>query len=217
MLLTAHRAKGLEFDHVIVLDRGWRKTGRNEDPDAWRRLYYVAMTRAKKTLALAKTSESDGPATHGAPEVSDERMSSPTYAAPIPELRGNPSVLHRRAAAYRQTPPDLDLRRETLSLKDIHLSFPGRRAFNNSIHGAIGRLNPGDELRIRTGKTPWEITTRQGQLVGQLARQYKPLGQFHSARVHAVVNWRREDSEPEYRDGLRCDEWEVVVPELVFT
>ena len=217
LLLTAHRAKGLEFDHVIVLDRGWRKTGRNEDPDAWRRLYYVAMTRAKKTLALAKTSESDGPATHGAPEVSDERMSSPTYAAPIPELRGNPSVLHRRAAAYRQTPPDLDLRRETLSLKDIHLSFPGRRAFNNSIHGAIGRLNPGDELRIRTGKTPWEITTRQGQLVGQLARQYKPLGQFHSARVHAVVNWRREDSEPEYRDGLRCDEWEVVVPELVFT
>ena len=31
LLLTAHRAKGLEFDHVIVLDGGWDKVGRGED------------------------------------------------------------------------------------------------------------------------------------------------------------------------------------------
>ena len=30
------------------------------------------------------------------------------------------------------------------------------------------------------------------------------------------MNWRRDDSEPEYQPGLLCDEWEVVVPELVF-
>ena len=52
LLLTAHRAKGLEFDHVVVLDGGWDKVGRGEDPDAPRRLYYVAMTRARQTLAL---------------------------------------------------------------------------------------------------------------------------------------------------------------------
>ena len=34
MLLTAHRAKGLEFDHVAVLDGGWERVGRNEDSDA---------------------------------------------------------------------------------------------------------------------------------------------------------------------------------------
>ena len=50
MLLTAHRAKGLEFDHVAVLDGGWERVGRNEDKDAVRRLYYVAMTRYRKTL-----------------------------------------------------------------------------------------------------------------------------------------------------------------------
>ena len=43
----------LEFDHVVVLDGGWDRVGRGEDPDAPRRLYYVAMTRARQTLTLA--------------------------------------------------------------------------------------------------------------------------------------------------------------------
>ena len=37
-----------------------------------------------------------------------------------------------------------------------------------------------------------------------------------SATVMAVVSWDRERSEPQYRDGLRSESWEVVVPELVF-
>ena len=54
LLLPAHRAKGLEFDHVMVLDNGgWNRVGQAEDTDAPRRLYYVAMTRAKQTLTLA--------------------------------------------------------------------------------------------------------------------------------------------------------------------
>ena len=31
LLLTAHRAKGLEFDHVVVLDGGWNRVGKGED------------------------------------------------------------------------------------------------------------------------------------------------------------------------------------------
>ena len=217
LLLTAHRAKGLEFDHVIILDHDWRNTSRDEDPDAWRRLYYVAMTRARKTLALTITRKSNAPDMPGALQVRDQPVFAETHAASIPELRGNPSVLHRPAVAYRQIPPELELRRETLTLNDVQLSFPGRRAANNPVHDAIRRLNPGDTLSMRTDKSPWEITTRQGLSVGRMAKQYNPLGQFHSARVHAVVSWRREDSEPEYRPGLRCDTWEVVVPELVFT
>ena len=54
LLLTAHRAKGLEFNHVVVLDGGWDRVGKGEDADAPRRLYYVAMTRARQTLALAR-------------------------------------------------------------------------------------------------------------------------------------------------------------------
>ena len=36
------------------------------------------------------------------------------------------------------------------------------------------------------------------------------------AKVLAIVTWDRERSEPQYHDGLLCNEWEVVVPELVF-
>ena len=78
LLLTGHRAKGLEFDHVAVLDGGWDRAGRDEDKDAPRRLYYVAMTRARQTLTLAQF---DGP--------------HPLLDA----LHRNRSVMHRGPAA----------------------------------------------------------------------------------------------------------------------
>ena len=224
LLLTAHRAKGLEFDHVIILDGDWRSRGRNEDPDAWRRLYYVAMTRARKTLALASFSASNGQgrmarfgdSVRGGLEVRDQWSNFPSYSAPIHELSGHPSVLHREAFSLGPAPPGLDLRRETLPLKSINLSFPGRFALTHPIHDAIRQLRPGDDIGVRTGSSPWELTTARGQTVGRLAGQYQPPARIRSARVHAVVNWRREDNEPQYQKGLRRDEWEVVVPELAF-
>lgn len=36
------------------------------------------------------------------------------------------------------------------------------------------------------------------------------------ARVSAVARWSSEHSDAQYRQELKCDEWEVVVPELVF-
>jgi len=57
LLMTAHRAKGLEFDHVAILNGGWDRPSRGEDADAPRRLFYVAMTRAQSTLTVL----TDGP------------------------------------------------------------------------------------------------------------------------------------------------------------
>ena len=51
LLTTAHRAKGLEFDHVVILDGNWQHRNQNEAEEQ-RRLYYVAMTRARHTLTL---------------------------------------------------------------------------------------------------------------------------------------------------------------------
>lgn len=55
LLLTGHRAKGLEFDHVVILDGGWHATSLGEDADAPRRLFYVSMTRARRSLAVMTT------------------------------------------------------------------------------------------------------------------------------------------------------------------
>lgn len=214
LLLTAHRAKGLQFDHVVILDDDWRRTGRNEDPDAWRRLYYVAMTRAKKTLALARLRHSYPTSVW---QVRDERPPFGTRVPPIPELRGLGSVLNRSATAFGPTPPELALRRRVLELKQIFLDFPGQRAPGNPIHGAIRELGAGDELRARQANGAWELTTIEGQPIGRLAQAYRPEGKLQSARVHAVISRQREDSAPEFQSRLKCDEWEVVIPELVFT
>ena len=57
-LMTVHAAKGLEFDGVVVVgaEEGWfphaRSTDRAEEVEEERRLFYVAMTRARRRLAL---------------------------------------------------------------------------------------------------------------------------------------------------------------------
>ena len=220
LLLSAHRAKGLEFDHVVILDGDWRSTSRNEDPDAWRRLFYVAMTRARKTLAIARfdagaRTVADRPASGGL-AVHEQTPAAAARASPLPELRGHPAVVHRRVVAQGAVPSELELRRATLGLADVNLSFPARHEAWRPIHDAIRQLRPGDQLTARTADSPWELAFPNGPTVCRLARQYQPTGKVHAARVHAIVTWNREDSEPEYREGLQCDEWEVVVPELIF-
>ena len=216
LLLTAHRAKGLEFDHVIILDGQWRDQG--EEPDAWRRLFYVAMTRARQTLALARrTARSPDPLLPaGVAEIGEGRAQAGWRGRPIPELRGHPAVNHRSSAALPVPPPELDRLRDTLSLKDVQIGFAGRYGDGNPIHTAIAGLNPGDEVTVNTEEEPWRLAAPGGRVVGRLARSYRPRGKCLGGQVHAIVTWRREDSDAEYRQAARCDEWEVVVPELVF-
>ncbi|MXZ83239.1 MAG: RecQ family ATP-dependent DNA helicase [Synechococcus sp. SB0666_bin_14] len=197
LLLTAHRAKGLEFDHVAVLDGDWGiKPG--EDPDAQRRLYYVAMTRARHTLLLARSSDP--------PALQDDLAHHPAVLCRQPMPIQPPSP----AMAYRHIRPDLE---------DVFLSFGGYRPVADPVHGAIAALSPGDPLRTEIdSRGRWELLDATGRVVGQLARRFRPPTgmRCRSATVLAVVVWSRAQSEPQYQQGIKCDSWEVVVPELVF-
>lgn len=53
-LLTAHASKGLEFDHVLLADvqEGIFPHGEEGQEAEERRLFYVALTRAKKALDI---------------------------------------------------------------------------------------------------------------------------------------------------------------------
>ena len=197
LLLTAHRAKGLEFDHVVVLDGNWDRVGRDEDADAPRRLYYVAMTRARQTLTLARL-----PGQHRLRDA----------------LRGSPSVCHQAPAKLPPAAPELARRYRRLSLRDVFLSFAGYKRPDDPVHRAIGALSAGDPLQVRAGLNRWSLLDRHGTVVGQLAAGFEgpPDMRCTSAAVLAIATWDRDSSEPEYRDRLRCDAWEVVVPELVF-
>lgn len=111
-VMTVHRAKGMEFDHVYipqVYDRLWGEGRRRERlplplyaqstegaaaVDDERRLFYVAMTRARKTLTLSYACA----ATDGAPRVPSRylaelaeycreesaEVAAPTFLAPVP-------------------------------------------------------------------------------------------------------------------------------------
>ena len=198
LLLTAHRAKGLEFDHVVVLAGGWGRVGRDEDVDAPRRLYYVAMTRARQTLVLAQLSGDQ-----------------PFQAA----FSGLPSVQPRKP--LRNLPParpELTRQYRRLSLRDIFLSFPAYKPSGHPVHRAIASLSPGDSLVMRSGPNRWELLDRDGTVVGQLASNFAPPDGMRcsSATVLAVVTWDKEKSEPQFQGNFRCENWEVVVPELVF-
>ena len=198
LLLTAHRAKGLEFAHVIVLDGGWDRIGRNEDIDAPRRLYYVAMTRARQTLALARL-----PRPH-------------PFQDSLSDL---PSVQYRRPLVdFPPARPELARGYRRLSLRDVFLSFAGYRRPEDPVHRAIAALSPGDVLEVRENKNRWQLLDGNGTVVGQLASSFAPPNDMRCAfaTVLAVVTWDKEKSEPDYQDSLRCEKWEVVVPELVF-
>ncbi len=198
LLLTAHRAKGLEFDHVVVLDGGWDRVDSSEDVDAPRRLYYVAMTRARHTLALARF-----PGEHRLQDA----------------LRGNPSVLRRRGDGnLPPPPPELERRYSRLSLSDIFLSFAGYKRPDDPVYRNIASLSPGDPLHVRVGSKRWELLDRNGNVVGQLASGFNGSGNVRCtrAKVWAIVAWNREYSEPQYQRGIQRDSWEVVVPELIF-
>ena len=197
LLLTAHRAKGLEFDHVAVLDGGWDRVGSNEDLDAPRRLYYVAMTRARKSLTLARFDRH-----HGLLDA-------------LPKC---PGILRRGAMHLPRPAPELARHYQRLTPREIDLGFAGRHPPASTVHQAIAALAPGEPLQLRERGGRWELVDGRGTTVGRLARAFaQPPGTACiMARVVAVIVWRREDSEDAYRDQVRCDRWEVVVPELVF-
>ena len=207
LLLTAHSAKGLEFDHVTVLDGGWGRSNRDEDPDASRRLYYVAMTRARQTLILARFA--------GYPPRDAVEPLHPLPHA-FPDSR---SVLRRTADGSVTRAPTFARQYRRLGLDKINLGFAGRYPAHHPVHRAIAALSPGDPLTVRVEKSErWALLNWTGTVVGRLAKSFEPPGGTwcSSASVLAIVAWSRDASESGYQEHLQCNDWEVIVPELVF-
>ena len=64
-LMTMHAAKGLEFDTVFVIEANegscpYKKATADEEIEEERRLFYVAMTRAKRKLVISYAKEKNG-------------------------------------------------------------------------------------------------------------------------------------------------------------
>jgi len=151
VLLTAHRAKGLEFDHVLILDGdGW-----GDRRDEERRLFYVAMTRARKTLTICEQVKGSHSFTKYLNDVS----------------------LRSRPEAPVATTNGLGNRIWIADPEQVVLSWPGYFGPKATIHKAINRLNYGDSLLLRPrsdGKPGWELADSEGTVVTRMARRFTP-------------------------------------------
>jgi len=195
-LLTAHRAKGLEFDHVYVLDGEWC-AGHNEDKDAVRRLYYVAMTRARATLTLANMAAGN--------EIIDG-------------LDDHSSLFRRPQSDWLSAPGPMSYQYCNPGLSDIDLGYVGRQDPGSKVHRAIAALRVGDPLRYVADERGVRLEDESGVAVGRMSKGFVPLAGHgcQVARVRAVMVWRKSDSKLEYQSRCRSESWEVVLPEIVF-
>ena len=203
LLTSAHSAKGLEFNHVVILDHEWQPPSRKTaDLDELRRLYYVAMTRARLTLTLCRSGNTN-----------------PFLSA----LQGCDTVVEREVPRWRlESPPEARSRTVRLSLSDMFLSYAGRSR-DRRTHEALAALQSGDLLGLDTKGERWGIITPEGTPVGRLsAKGQKQLpadlgGSQTDARVLAIAKWSGDKSDPEYRRRLAKSDWEVVIPEIRIT
>ena len=205
-LLTAHAAKGLEFDHVVVADGGWDVAvgyGGHGDVspqrlEEERRLFYVAMTRARHRLAL----------------MSRLDVSHPHLAA----IDG-PGVVRQRPVVT-PLPDDVAERRYgLLSLADLYLSFAGAKEPGDSMHRRLHHLEVGAPVQLRPEGDRLRVVDADGGVVASLSEQglasWSPrLDRIEEVKVLAMVERRVEDSQPEYRSRLRVGAWYVPVLEV---
>ncbi|NMG72615.1 RecQ family ATP-dependent DNA helicase [Parazoarcus communis] len=187
-LMTAHRAKGLEFDHVLILDGGgWQ--GRSDDE---RRLFYVAMTRARQSLTLCEAMGGHHPFIRSLQGLA--LRSQPTPQAP------DPRATHRTWYADQEK---------------VFLSWPGRFAPGAPIHRALAALDVGSPLELcpRSDGKGWEITDVSGVPVGRMSSKFQPpAGAIIAVRVAAILVRHAKDHE----QALSCQTWELVLPEIEY-
>jgi len=202
-LSTVHFAKGMEFDHVFVPDGGWAsKNGVEEE----RRVYYVAMTRAKQTLTLFQREDDRNPYCHVlADEISGEQLVSltPTSNKSLP-----PAILQRRY--------------EIIGLRDIFLDYVGRMNSSNPVHQYLSQVSTGDHVQLKHLGKKLELSDAAGHPIAILSKGAKErwlavLRNIKSIKVIAMVERRAEDSqESDFKKLLKVERWEVPTVEVVY-
>lgn len=186
---TMHSAKGLEFDHVMLLDDGTLA-----DTPEERRLLYVAITRASRSLHIFSSQEP-----------------SPVFAAlhhPALEIREEPLIV-----ADAQVSPDYEY--GYVGLDAIWLDWLGQQRENHPGHGALEQAEYGDPFEIWTDGF---IVDAAGRKVARLSKAgsktWRPRVE-RQLKLRLIAAVRERGDAPsragEYAEKLQVDEWFTAV------
>jgi len=204
LLSTVHSAKGMEYEHVFIADGSWNKYQNKAEEEESRRLYYVAMTRAQKTLTLFSNRNQ-----------SNSLISNLTGDFLIKRPVKAPQKLIHHASQKKYS---------LLTLEDIYLGYAGGFSKNHPIHSKLLQLQTGDKLDmvanskglfLTTAARDGEIPVRVAKLSQQAAKIWKnQLESIVLIEIIAMVQWACEDSEKEYQSRCKVDVWEVPLIEI---
>ena len=182
---TMHSAKGLEFDHVLLLDDGTM-----EDTDEERRLLYVAITRARMSLQI----------------FSGSSPSRPFRALDHPLLdirRSEDSPVQTRVRHYGLVGPDA-----------IWIDWLGRQPATNPGHRAMDDAWYEDAFRLVATDRGGVIVDARGIPVARLSKSgcntWLPLLEAGlELKLLATTLERADDSSRDgpYREQLKVERW----------
>ena len=202
LLTSAHGAKGLEFDHVVILDGHWHGYHSEEEPEVARRLYYVAMTRARQTLTLMRSRNTMLTA------AKLQKGLSRLDATCLREVRTNDTSEPRPRKRIRQ-----------YGLKHVNLGYAGHRPSGHQVHKALAQAQPGDPVDIEEVEGTFYVIDRRGRRIGQMSKKFTKeetgKGTVDEARIQGVFTWSRSrGDEATGAAAPKVEEWEVAIPEI---
>jgi ATP-dependent DNA helicase RecQ len=197
---TVHAAKGMEFDHVMIPADGWMVRDNFRGPEEQRRIFYVAITRARNTLS-----------------VFYDRKLRNDYAK---ELTGD--HVYRRSAPVLAHLDEGLLRREyaVLGLSDLYLGYAAGFYPSAAIHRSLARQYAGTEVFLRRRNNRVDVLTGEGTCIARLSKNARDkwnnmLDDVHRVSISAIVRRTKEDETAGYAERCRCDAWEIPLMEVV--
>jgi len=200
-LSTVHSAKGMEFLHVFVPGGGWTKGKNRQEQEEERRIYYVAMTRARETLCLF------------------ERKDVANFHTQL--IEGDFLLTRELPKTVSPERAVLSRRYDILGMEDLFLDLAGRRQKEDPIHAHLSSLKSGDLLRAVPRGDQVDLHDVRNTCVAQLSKRASEswrgrLEGIERITVLAMVHRRSEDSREEFRGQCRSEQWEVPVAEVVY-
>lgn len=191
LVTTCHGAKGLEFQNVILLGDGFNTKA--EEIESERRLFYVAMTRAKQELTICTTKQSQFVHETGAVP---ERLTVKTDS--LPELM----------FYFDLTPGDIFL--------SNYNTKKNQQVIVNLTEGAELLM------KVNSYKNGWDILTADGQCIGALSKKANAElskkgcvpGQFEFILGEVTVKSVYRHMSIDDVSGEINEDWFVVIPQI---